>query len=107
LSLPIFWGDDVKEDEIGSEYWTQGKERKVHKEGRNEGRKDGRGRKEGRKEGRKKGRKEGRKKGRKEGRKKERKEGDHLENLGLNTSVILKQTLEEVVCGGSWMCELD
>ena len=36
-----------------------------------------------------------------------RKEGDHLENLSLNTCVILKQTWEGTVCGGSWMCELD
>ena len=35
-----------------------------------------------------------------------RKEGDHLENLGLNRNVILKQTWEETVCGGSWRCEL-
>jgi len=29
-----------------------------------------------------------------------RKNRGHLENLGLNMSVILKQTWEEIVCGG-------
>lgn len=31
---PFFKVDDIKEDEIGSEYCTEGKERKAHKEGR-------------------------------------------------------------------------